>query len=122
MASRLPRSPVPSRAFADPEAGFTLVEVLAALVIAAMSIVLAFQLFDTSARVSARVVRETAARDLARTLLAQQASGEGRAGNLHWQAQASTLGPRLRQRRVAIDWPGGPVLQWDRLEPAGAGP
>ena len=84
-----------------------------------MTIVMAFQMFSLSARVSDRVVKQTAARDLARSLLAAQTGGGGRAGSLRWQVSVATAGPGLALRTVTVSWPGGPALVAGRLEARG---
>lgn len=98
------------------EAGFSLVEVLAALVIASLALVMSMQLLVQSGRVDARVTHETAARDLARRLLAEAKLGAGQAGVLAWQATLTPAAPGLGLRQVQVVWPGGRALALERLE------
>ena len=100
----------------SPEAGFSLVEVLAALAIASLAVVMAMQVMLQSARVDARLTHETAARDLVRRLLAEGAVGQGEAGVLAWNVALTTPETGLVLRKVQVSWPGGPVLETDRLE------
>jgi len=100
-----------------PEAGFSLVEVLAALVIASLALVMAMQVLVQSARVEARLTHESAARDLARRLLAEEALGSGQAGVLDWTATLEPVAPHLARRALVIGWPGG-QMQAARLEVA----
>lgn len=119
MARRWRPSPVSSRRCPPPdEAGFSLVEVLAALAIASLALVMSMQLLVQSARVDGRVARETAARDLARRLLAERVEGQGDQGALFWAVTVSPLAPGLVQRQVAVGWPGGPGLTLIRVEQA----
>ena len=90
---------------------------LAALAIARLAVVMAMQVLLQSARVDARLTHETAARDLTRRLMAEAAVGQGEAGVLVWNVDLTPQkdGPLLRQ--VQVSWPGGPVLETERLEP-----
>ena len=99
------------------EAGFSLVEVLAALAIASLAVVMAMQVLLQSARIDARLTHQTAARDLTRRLLAEGAVGSGEAGVLAWTVAVTPLDGALAQRRVQVTWPGGPVMATDRVEP-----
>ncbi len=119
MGSKWPPSPERSRP-SSPEAGFSLVEVLAALAIASLALIMSMQLLVQSARVDARLQHETAARDLARRLMAEAAVGRGDAGVLSWQATVDPVeqGSPLAVRSVAVTWPGGPVIATQRVEPA----
>ncbi len=117
------RSPGPSRRCAPDcrpdgaeEAGFSLVEVLAALAIASMALVLSMQLLVQSARVDARLTHETAARDLVRRLMAEGAEGRGAVGVLGWAVVVTPVEPGLVRRVVAVSWPAGPGLIVQRLE------
>ena len=101
----------------SPEAGFSLVEVLAALTIASLAIVAALTLFTQSARVNDRLIKETAARDLVRRLLATDQVGRGQAGDLGWVATLSKPSGGLIRHEVAVTWPGGPQITAVRLEP-----
>lgn len=101
----------------SPEAGFSLVEVLAALTIASLTVVAAFTLFTQSARVNDRMVKETAARDLARRLLATGEVGRGQSGALGWVATLSRPDQGLVLHQVAVTWAGGPQIAASRLEP-----
>lgn len=114
MSSSSPRLPAPR----SPEAGFSLVEVLAALTIASLTVVAAFALFTQSARVNDRMVKETAARDLARRLLATGQVGQGQSGALGWAATISAPEGGLVLHQVAVTWAGGPQIAVQRLEPA----
>lgn len=100
-----------------PEAGFTLVEVLAALVIASLALVMAMQVMEQSARVDSRLTHETAARDLARRLLAEEAVGSGEAGVMGWTSTLTPVAPHLIRRSLVIGWAGG-QLTAARLEVA----
>lgn len=117
MAWMSRRSPVPLQPSLA-EAGFSLVEVLAALAIASLALILSMQVMVQSARVDRRLTHETAARDLVRRLLVESAVGQGQAGVLDWQATQAGAGEGLVLREVAVSWPGGPVLVTRRLEPA----
>ena len=101
-----------------PEAGFSLVEVLAALAIASLALVMAMQVLVQSARVTTRLTHETAARDLARRLLAEEAMGSGSAGVLTWTATLEPVAAHLSRRALTVAWAGGQVTA-ARLE---AGP
>jgi prepilin-type N-terminal cleavage/methylation domain-containing protein len=116
MASRL--RPSRDRFPPCPEAGFSLVEVLAALAIASLVLILAMQVLVQSARLDARLTHETAARDLARRLLAEGVDGRGMAGVLGWQVTSVVAAKGLVLRQVQVSWPGGPELETDRLEAA----
>ena len=74
-----------------------MVEVLAALTIASLAVVAALALFTQSARVNDRLIKETAARDLVRLLLATGDVGRGQAGD---EARAKKKG---RPRRSGPD-------------------
>jgi prepilin-type N-terminal cleavage/methylation domain-containing protein len=100
----------------SPEAGFSLVEVLAALAIASMAVVMAMQVLLQSARVDARLTHETAARDLTRRLMAEGAVGQGETGVLLWHVALTPQKDGLVLRQVQVSWPGGPVLETDRVE------
>lgn len=93
---------------------------LAALTIAAMTIVAALTLFTQSARVNDRMIKETAARDLARTLFATGQVGRGQAGALAWAATLSPPDQGLVLHQVAVTWTGGPQITLTRLEPGAA--
>ena len=99
------------------EADFSLVEVLAALTIASLTIVAALSLFTQSARVNDRMIKETAARDLARRLVVTEAVGRGQAGALGWVARPSPPDQGLVLHQVAVTWAGGPQITLSRLEP-----
>ena len=108
-------SPLPERC--SPEAGFSLVEVLAALTIASLTVVAALTLFTQSARVNDRMIRETAARDLARRLLVTGEVGRGQSGALGWVATMAAPDQGLVLHQVAVTWAGGPQIAFSRLEP-----
>ena len=93
---------------------------LAALTIAALTIVAALQLFTQSARVNDRMIKETAARDLARHLLATGEVGRGQAGLLFWVAAQSRPDQGLIIHQVAVTWTGGPQIAVTRIEPVTA--
>lgn len=118
MGFGLLRLPAMSQRCPDPEAGFTLVEVLAALAIATMAIVMSLQLFNSTARANDRLIRETAARDLGRSLLASGETGEGDRGSLHWRVTLSDPASGLVDRHVEIVWAGGQGIAIDRREAA----
>lgn len=99
-----------------PEAGFSLVEVLAALAIASLALILSMQLLVQSARIDARLAHETAAREMTRRLLAEDAQGRGTEGALDWQVTVLPAGPGLVQRQVTVAWPRGQGLVTSRLE------
>jgi prepilin-type N-terminal cleavage/methylation domain-containing protein len=100
----------------SPEAGFSLVEVLAALTIASLTVVAALTLFTQSARVNDRMIKETAARDLARKLLATGEVGRGQAGALAWAATVTPPDQGLVLHQVAVTWIGGPQITLTRIE------
>jgi prepilin-type N-terminal cleavage/methylation domain-containing protein len=112
--------PVPLPPCPDPraEAGFTLIEVLAALTIASLVVVMSFQLLSSTSRISHRVTVETSARDLARTLLAENRTGAGEDGTYRWQATLSPAGAGLNVRQVQVGWKGGGMVTYQRLESA----
>jgi hypothetical protein len=85
-------------------------------VIASLSIVMAFQLFVATARVSDHLVKETAARDLGRSLLASLDSGSGQSGMLFWTSAKAEVSPGLALHHVTVRWPGGPDMVFDRYE------
>ena len=115
MASSSRRSPAALR-HCSPEAGFSLVEVLAALAIASLAVVMAMQVLLQSARVDARLTHEMAARDLSRRLMAEAVVGQGEAGVLVWHVALTTRNDGLVLRQVQVSWPGGPVLETDCVE------
>ena len=92
-------------------------EVLAALVIASLALVMAMQVIVQSVRVDNRLTHETAARDLARRLLAEGARGSGSSGGLDWTASTVPLAPHLIRRDLVVGWIGG-QLTLARLEVA----
>lgn len=120
-AQRLCRRQGVSSSLPRAEAGFSLVEVLAALALAAMMLVAAFDTFGTLALVADRQVRSTAARNLARVLLAEGVTGQDRLEGLGWQATVEQLSPHLVRRDLIISAPNGPILtlgQFDLVDPA----
>ena len=90
---------------------------LAALTIASLTIVAALTLFTQSARVNDRMIKETAARDLARRLLVTGEVGRGQSGALGWAATLSPPDQGLVLHQVAVTWVGGPQITLSRLEP-----
>lgn len=80
--------------------------------------VAALTLFTQSAGINDRLIKETAARDLARRLLASGQLGRGQAGALGWAASLSPPDQGLVLHRVAVTWPGGPQILLSRQEPA----
>ena len=90
---------------------------LAALAIASLAVVMAMQVLLQSARVDARLTHETAARDLTRRLMAEAAVGQGEAGVLVWNVALTPQKDDPLLRQVQVSWPGGPVLETERLEP-----
>ena len=94
-----------------------MVEVLAALTIASLTVVAALTLFTQSARVNDRMIKETAARDLVRRLLATDEMGRGQTGDLGWVASLSRPAGGLVRHEVAVTWTGGPQISAVRLEP-----
>lgn len=116
MASPLPPLPVLSGQVA--EAGFTLIEVLAALTIASLTILMAMQLFTLSARVTDRMIKQTAAQDLARRLLATAETGSGKAGALNWEVEVSLPKDGLIVRQLSVRWASGAEIAVAQLEPA----
>ena len=90
---------------------------LAALAIASLAVVMAMQVLLQSARVDARLTHETAARDLTRRLMAEEAVGQGEAGVLKWNVALTAPETGMVLRKVQVSWPGGPVLETDRVEP-----
>ena len=119
MAWQCSPCPAPSRPCT--EAGFSLVEVLAALAIAALTAVTLMQFLSTNTRATQRIETATAARGLARAILAEGRSGAGQAGLLRWTSDTVAAGPGLSLRAVRIDAGGRAVLTLDRIEPAAAG-
>lgn len=95
-----------------PEAGFSLVEVLAALAIAALTVVMVLDVFSGTARLGHRLEMETEARMLARGLMAGNADTAGEAGPFSWTLARSQTGVR----RLEIDWPDAPGLVLSRLD------
>lgn len=95
---------------------------LAALAIAALTAVTLMQFLSTTTRATQRIETATAARALARAILAEARSGAGQAGPLRWTSDTAAAGPGLVLRAVRIDAGGRAVLTLDRLEPAGSGP
>jgi len=93
-----------------------LVEVLAALTIASLAVVAALTLFTQSARVNDRLIKETAARDLVRRLLATGEVGRGQAGDLGWVATLSQPLGGLVRHEVAVTWQGGVQTSAVRLD------
>lgn len=75
-----------------------------------MVLVAAFDTFGTFARLADRQARNTAARNLARVLLAEAVSGEDRVQGLSWRATAEHLSVNLLRRDLSISSPNGPVL------------
>lgn len=86
------------------------------MTIASLTVVAALALFTQSARVNDRMVTETAARDLARRLLASGEVGRGQAGALGWAATISPPDQGLVLHQVAVTWAGGPQIAVTRLE------
>lgn len=82
-----------------------------------MTVVAALTLFTQSARVNDRMIKETAARDLARTLLATGQVGRGQAGALAWAATVSPPDQGVVLRQVTVTWTGGPQIKLIYLEP-----
>ena len=93
-----------------------MVEVLAALTIASMTVMAALTIFTQSARVNDRLIKETAARDLVRLLLATDAVGLGQSGDLAWAATLSPPSGGLVRHEVSVTWTGGPQITAVRLE------
>lgn len=87
------------------------------MTIASLTIVAALTLFTQSARVNDRMIKETAARDLARRLLATGEVGRGQAGKLFWAATVSKADQGLVTHQVAVTWMGGPQISASRVEP-----
>ncbi|MBC2836540.1 prepilin-type N-terminal cleavage/methylation domain-containing protein [Paragemmobacter straminiformis] len=117
-----PRPPAASPCGPSAEQGFSLVEVLAALALSTMMLVAAFDTFATFARVADRQARSTAARNLARVLLAEGSAGQGDVRGLVWQADTQRLSQNLARRDLAIRGPNGPVLSLSVLELPQAAP
>ena len=82
-----------------------------------MTIVAALALFTQSARVNDRMIKETAARDLARKLLVTGEIGRGQAGALAWAATLMPADHGMMLHQVAVTWIGGPQITLTRLEP-----
>ena len=112
----LPSRPLQGLSPSCPEAGFSLVEVLAALTIAALTLGMVMEVFSGAARLGHRIEMQTAARMLARAVLADSTSTSGTAGQFHWQVERDTAGTR----RLWIDWAGGAGLTLTRMEAAPA--
>ncbi len=96
------------------EGGFTLVEVLAALAIAALTLVGAMEVMGQGMRVSTRLVNETAARDLVRRVLAEGVAGQGTSGRLGWSAVQQT-----GALQVVVGWPGGGLAVVEAVDAGG---
>jgi hypothetical protein len=86
------------------------------MTIASLTVVAALGLFTQSARVNDRMIKETAARDLARRLLASGEVGRGQAGELGWAATLSPPDQGLVLHQVAVTWGSGPQITLTRLE------
>ena len=97
-----------------------MVEVLASLTISSLTVVAALALFTQSERVNDRLIKETAARDLVRRLLATGEVGRGQAGALGWVATQSRFDVGLVRHEVAVTWEGGAQITAVRLEPIAA--
>ncbi len=82
-----------------------------------MAIVAALTLFTQSARVNDRMIKETAARDLARKLLVTGEIGRGQVGALAWAATLMPPDHGMMLHEVAVTWIGGPQITLTRLEP-----
>ena len=87
------------------------------MTIASLTVVAALSLFTQSARINDRMVKETAARDLARRLLVTEVVGRGQSGALGWVASLSPPDQGLVLHQVAVTWGGGPQIALSRLEP-----
>lgn len=110
---------LPSRRLPEPlspsaEAGFSLVEVLAALTIAALTLGMVMQVFSGAAQLGHRLEMQTAARMLARAVLADSSSTSGTTGQFHWQIK----GDPTVTRQLWIDWAGGAGLTLTRMDAA----
>lgn len=90
------------------------------MTIASLTVVAALSLFTQSARINDRMVKETAARDLVRRLLATGEVGRGQSGALAWVANLSRPDAGLVRHEVAVTWAGGPQIAVVRLEPVPA--
>lgn len=112
----LPSRPLPEPSQPCPEAGFSLVEVLAALTIAALTLGMVMQVFSGAARLGHRLEMQTAARMLARAVLADSTSSSGTTGQFHWQVKRDTTGAR----QLWIDWANGAGLTLTRMDAAPA--
>ncbi|MDP4822456.1 MAG: prepilin-type N-terminal cleavage/methylation domain-containing protein [Aestuariivirgaceae bacterium] len=111
------------------ERGFSLVEVLCALTIAAMGVVMLMQMVVSGARMSRALDAGLAARLQLRALRAADAAGEGASGGVVWRVvktpatgQLADIAPglpwQLIERRIRIEPAQGPALavsEW-RLE------
>lgn len=85
---------------------------LAALAIAALTLVMGFEVYSGAARLGHRLEMETAAHMLARALMAGDTAPSGEVGQFRWTMARSPAG--LRQLR--IDWPDGRGLVLFRSE------
>lgn len=116
----LPSRPLQEPSLPCPEAGFSLVEVLAALTIAALTLGMVMQVFSGAARLGHRLEMQTAARMLARAVLADSTSTStstsGTTGQFHWQVKRDTTGAR----QLWIDWANGAGLTLTRMDAAPA--
>lgn len=108
--------PLPEPSPPSPEAGFTLVEVLAALTIAALMLGMVMQVFSGAARFGHRLEMQTAARMLARAVLADSSSTGGTTGQFHWHVKHDATGAR----QLLIEWAGGTGLTLTRMDAAPA--
>ena len=106
----------------DREAGFSLIEVLAALALSTLMIVAAFETFGTYTQLTRHRVQATAARHLARRLLAEGATGQGQTQELRWQVVTHPLAPGVIQRRIVVSSRTAVILTTTQAELLGAAP
>lgn len=91
-----------------------MVEVLAALTIAALTLTMVMQVFSSAARLGHRIEMQTAARMLARGVLADPTTARGSAGQFRWQVAHDASGARL----LSISGPNGAGLTLTRMDGA----
>ncbi len=95
-----------------PEAGFSLVEVLAALTITALTLGMVVNVFSGVARLGHRLEMQTTARMLARAVLADGTAHSDALGQFHWQIQRDKSGAR----QLWINWPNSTGFSLTRMD------
>lgn len=102
------------------EDGFSLIEVLCAVTVAALALVLFLQMRSAATRLDSRVFGETVARTVAAEKFALGVMGEGSVGNIIWQAKQETYlrdsktGLRLVRETVLVEAGDGVSFRFSR--------